>query len=291
MIIFGGSRTQVPHVRTLSASEVDGRKLKIAIYAKTPQKRGDPRLRRLLRDMDAVFYDVSGACDISADTDFLMSVGGDGTFLSSARMVCRTGIPVIGVNLGRMGFLSEYTPEQIAEAFSTGGYSIEEREMLSATPDGGEESFALNEVSLTRIGSAMLGIDVELNGVALPTYWADALLVATSSGSTAYSLSAGGPICMPESKVLVITPVAPHNLNVRPLVVPSSSHVRLSVRSRDPELMFTCDNAHRVVNSDVRLSVSVAQFSLKRLTLSATNFIGALRSKLFWGEDVRNTEP
>lgn len=263
----------------------------IAVYTKTSRVRGDAGLVRLLGEVDADFYDVGSEDDIREGTDFLMSVGGDGTFLSSARMACRRGIPVIGVNLGRMGFLSEYSPEQIAEAFRTGDYSIEEREMLAAKTDGMEECYALNEVSLTRIGSAMLGVDVCLNGVPLPTYWADGLLVATGSGSTAYSLSAGGPICSPDSKVLVITPVAPHNLNVRPLVVPSSSVLSLSVRSRDEEVMFTCDNEHRAVGRDVVLSVSLAQFSLKRLALSGTNFIGALRSKLFWGEDVRNAEP
>lgn len=265
--------------------------MKIAIYAKTPQKRSDSRLLRLMGEMDAAFYDVSCEDDITDGTDFLMSVGGDGTFLSSARMSCRKGIPVIGVNLGRMGFLSEYSPEQVSEAFRSGAWSIEEREMLASSVDGGDPQYALNEVSLTRIGSAMLGVNVVLNGVPLPTYWADGLLVATSSGSTAYSLSAGGPICTPDSKVLVITPVAPHNLNVRPLIVPSSCVLTLSVRSRDGEVMYTCDNAHWVVSPEVRLSVSVAQFSLKRLRLSGTNFIGALRSKLFWGEDVRNAEP
>jgi len=265
--------------------------MKIAIYARTPAKRSDPRFSAVLDSLGGhEHYDVSSESDLQDGTDMLISLGGDGTFLCAATMVCRRGIPVLGVNLGRMGFLSEYSPEDVKDAIKAGEYVIEERQMLSSSVDGADERFSLNEVSLNRIGSAMLGIEVRLDGNVLPRYWADGLLVATSSGSTAYSLSAGGPICTPDAKVLIITPIAPHNLNVRPLVVPSTARIELSLQSRDSEVMLTRDNAHQVIDASSHIHVSVAQFSLKRVRLTKSNFIGALRSKLFWGEDVRNTE-
>ena len=127
-----------------------------------------------------------------------------------------------------------------------------------------------------------------LDGTPLPTYWADGLLVATSSGSTAYSLSVGGPICMPESKVLIIAPIAPHNLNVRPLIVPDSSRVSISVETRDPKVVMSMDNRNLDMSPSWSLEVSMAQFSLKRIRLAKSNFVKALTSKLFWGEDIRN---
>jgi NAD+ kinase len=136
----------------------------------------------------------------------------------------------------------------------------------------------------------MLGVQVSVDGVRLPTYWADGLIVSTSSGSTAYSLSSGGPIVLPESKVLIITPIAPHNLNVRPLVVPDTAEIKLKMDSRDPEVIFTADNRTSSVSADTEITIGVAQFSLKRVRLKKSNFINALTEKLFWGEDVRNND-
>ena len=134
----------------------------------------------------------------------------------------------------------------------------------------------------------MLGVSVDIDGVTLPTYWADGLVVSTSSGSTAYSLSVGGPIVLPESKVLIISPIAPHNLNIRPLVVPDSSVLTLRMHSRDGKFAVTADNRTAEVGVDVALNISVAQFSLKRVRLNKSNFIAALTEKLHWGEDARN---
>ncbi len=265
--------------------------MKTALFAKTDAKRNDPRLQLIYDSVPQMtVYQVWNGEDLLPDTDMILSVGGDGTFLSAASMACRRGIPVLGVNLGRMGFLSEYTPAQVARALREGDYIIEERQMLRSDVSGGEECFSLNEVSVNRGGAAMLGIDVRINGRALPTYWADGLLVATSSGSTAYSLSAGGPICTPDAQVLIITPIAPHNLNVRPLIVPSGSSIEITMQARDGSVLLTRDNTHEVIAGDARVHISVAQFSLKRLRLAESDFIGALRSKLFWGEDVRNAE-
>ena len=152
----------------------------------------------------------------------------------------------------------------------------------------GFSDISLNEVAVHRKGAAVLGVDVTVDGESLPTCWADGFLVATSSGSTAYSLSVGGPICTPDARVLVLAPIAPHNLNIRPIVVPDTTEVSLSFRSREQEVMVTMDNRNIVLPVTERLTVSVAQFSLKRIRLYRSNFIQALKSKLFWGEDVRN---
>lgn len=246
-----------------------------------------------LEESGCDLYGLNGAEDLRPDTDAVISVGGDGTFLSAAAMAAPLGLPVLGVNTGRLGFLSEYSPEELVEPLLAGEYEIEHRAMLCADPLGttplpGSEWAALNEVAVHRYGTSILEIDITVDGINLPTYWADGLLVATSSGSTAYSLSAGGPICTPDTKVLVITPIAPHNLNVRPLVVPESSRVEISVRTRDSEIMVTMDNRNVLMPSPNGVVVSVAHFSLKRIRLNRSNFFTALRTKLFWGEDARN---
>ncbi len=224
--------------------------------------------------------------------DLVVSLGGDGTFLSAARLASPLGIPVLGANMGRLGFLSENRPEDVAEAVISGDYKIEENPMLSleaVLPDGTRKEYlALNEVSVHRLGAAMLGVDVEINGAELPTYWADGLIVATSLGSTAYSLSAGGPIAFPGTGVLLVTPIAPHNLNVRPLIVPVDSALALSFQSRDSSVVLSADNQTCEIPSGSTVRVRVAQFSLKRARLRNSHFINALTSKLYWGEDVRN---
>ena len=261
--------------------------------------KGDARIERLKRRLASGgcgLVDICSRSDLEGrDVGMLVSIGGDGTFLSAAALVGESGIPVLGMNLGRLGFLSENGPDQVADAILSGAYSVEDRTLLSAKPSfmTGNPSvdgwpFALNEVTVHRIGAAMLGVDVEIDGNPLPTYWADGLLVATSSGSTAYSLSVGGPIVMPESKVLIVSPISPHNLNVRPLVVPDSSEITLSLRARDEKVFLTIDNRSMEVSPDLKMSVSMAQFSLKRIRLSGSSFIKALTTKLFWGEDIRN---
>lgn len=228
-------------------------------------------------------------------TDLVLSVGGDGTFLSVAMLVADSGIPVVGVNLGRLGFLSENHPEDVAQAVLTGDYTVEDRSLLAASlsdgcgnPEIDSWPYALNEVAVHRSGAAMLGVDVCLDGKWLPRYWADGLIVSTSSGSTAYSLSVGGPIVLPQSKVLILAPIAPHNLNIRPLVVPDTSEIRLRFHSRDGKAVFTMDNRTVEISSETDIMVSLARFSLRRVRFNNSDFINALTEKLFWGEDVRN---
>lgn len=224
---------------------------------------------------------------LAEGTEMVMSVGGDGTFLAASHLACEAGTPVVGVNLGHLGFLSENTPDAVAEALVSGHYKVQERAMLCAGV-GKDKFLALNEVCVSRGDGPMLGVDVCVDGNALPTYWADGLIVATPSGSTAYSLSVGGPIVMPSSQVLIIAPVAPHNLNVRPMIVPSTSKIELKFQSRSASVNLSVDNSLKKISTDSSVCIEVAQFSLKRVCLDNSNFIKALSEKLFWGEDKRN---
>lgn len=279
--------------------------MKIALYSRDGGAMTDPRLSSMLDKLEKelfMIYETSGGEDLLPGTDLVMSIGGDGTFLSAARCVGASGVPILGVNLGRLGFLSEYSPEEACGALLSGAWYLEDRELLETEVDGSMSEnpalsasaetfspFTLNEVSVHRSGAALLGVDVTIDGHPLPTYWADGLLVATSSGSTAYSLSVGGPICAPEAKVLIIAPIAPHNLNARPLVVPDTTRVGISMRSRDESVMLSMDNRNHLIQPSATLAVKVAQFSLKRVRLKNTSFIKALTTKLFWGEDIRNS--
>ena len=263
--------------------------MRIAVYIPDKRLREDARYRKMVKELKSCeLYEIGSRDDLQKATDLLLSIGGDGTYLSAGDIACRSGLPILGVNFGRLGFLSDCPPDKVAGAILSGSYLIEDREVLRSSREGYPEQYALNEIAVMRIGAAMLGVDVRVGSDALPTYWADGLLVATSSGSTAYALSVGGPICTPDSEVLILAPVAPHNLNVRPLIVPASSGLSISFRSRESSVMVSHDNRNESIGCCETLSVSVAQFSLKRVRLPEINFISALRSKLFWGEDVRN---
>ena len=267
--------------------------MKLALYIKKRSLAGDPRIDALRSELEA------GGCELTVvkehedlvgqGYDALLSLGGDGTFLLAARIAGDSGVPVLGVNFGRLGFLSEYKPDEVVGPLLAGEYTVEDRSLLRMEVAGtGFSDISLNEVAVHRKGAAVLGVDVTVDGESLPTCWADGFLVATSSGSTAYSLSVGGPICVPESKVIIIAPIAPHNLNVRPLVVPDTTVVSISMRSRDKVVAMSMDNRNVRLSSDATLEVKVAQFSLKRVRLEKSSFIKALTTKLFWGEDIRN---
>lgn len=270
--------------------------MRLAVYIGKDSGEQDNRVKGLLQTLGEAGVQLSvlayGEAP-SSEIDMLLSVGGDGTFLYSAKLVKDSGIPVLGVNIGRVGFLSENRPEDVADAILAGEYTIEDRTVLKAAVVSSDSTseiwdYALNEITVHRTGAAMLGVDVNIDGVKLPTYWADGLVVSTSSGSTAYSLSVGGPIVLPESKVLIISPIAPHNLNIRPLVVPNTVNLTLKMQSRDGKFAVTADNRTVEVAEDVVLTIGVAQFSLRRVRLNRSNFITALTEKLHWGEDVRN---
>ncbi len=271
--------------------------MNIAIYLRNEDLLKEKRVVKMLSELKADSHQLSyikyGEDHHSlAGIDKILSLGGDGTFLSAASLIADSGVPILGVNLGRVGFLSENTPEVVLEALRTGSYSIEERQILEikGAPTTSEFNwpYALNEVALHRGKASILGVDVVVDGITLPTYWADGLLVATSAGSTAYSLSAGGPIVMPSAKVLILTPIAPHNLNVRPLIFPDTSEIKLKIRSREGKACFSADNRNCEIGENDVIHISLARFSLKRVRPDKSHFITALSEKLFWGEDMRN---
>ncbi|MCR5409249.1 MAG: NAD(+)/NADH kinase [Bacteroidales bacterium] len=272
--------------------------MRIGYFILNEDLRQDARMVSFLKDLeDATFevYEIKTKSDVIPETDLVLSMGGDGTFLSAAHVVADIGLPILGVNFGRIGFLCENRPEDVRKALTEGNFSIEYRTVLNATlkgPDArrsiGMLPYSVNEVSLHRSGSSVLGIHVSIDGDPLPTYWADGLLVATSSGSTAYSLSVGGPICMPDTKVLILAPISPHNLNVRPIVLPETSKVDISFESRDGRATMSTDNRTVEIRPDWTIHVEMAQFSLKRVRISESGFVKALTSRLFWGEDMRN---
>ena len=272
--------------------------MKIALYNRDTGN-GIEALKQLLREKGATLAcygeDFFSWEDLPADTGLFLSLGGDGTFLQSLTFVRDRGIPVAGINFGRLGFL---TTAQAADAarwaddLLAGRFHVEERSLLRATCAQMPEGFypyALNEVSLQRRGSGMLSVRVRIDGRELPTYWSDGLVVATPTGSTAYNLSVGGPIVMPSSEVMVIAPIAPHNLNVRPLVVPMSAFVEMRFESRSGSALLAVDNRPFEVPSGAEIALSRGRYGLHYASFSENNFIGALRTKLLWGEDRRNT--
>ena len=274
--------------------------MKIGYFILKEELRRDDRVLNLLKDLESATYEVyeiRSKADVRPDTDLVLSMGGDGTFLSTAHVVADIGLPILGVNFGRIGFLCENRPEAVRKALMEGDFRIEYRTVLNATLKGPEARrsigmlpYSVNEIALHRAGSSVLGIHVTIDGEPLPTYWADGLLVATPSGSTAYSLSVGGPICMPDTKVLVMAPISPHNLNVRPIVIPETAKIDISFESRDGNALMSMDNRVVEIQPDWTIHVEMAQFSLKRVRLPESGFVKALTSRLFWGEDMRNNE-
>jgi NAD+ kinase len=272
--------------------------MKIGYFILNDSLRDNPQMADLIKDLESAtfeLYEIRTKADVRPETDLVLSMGGDGTFLSTAHVVADIGLPILGVNFGRIGFLCENRPEAVKKALMEGEFRIEYRTVLNATLKGPEARrsigmlpYSVNEVALHRSGSAVLGIHVSIDGDPLPTYWADGLIVATSSGSTAYSLSVGGPICMPDTKVLVVAPISPHNLNVRPIVIPETSKVDISFESRDGKAIMSTDNRTVEIQPDWTIHVEMAQFSLKRIRLAESGFVKALTSRLFWGEDMRN---
>ncbi len=232
-----------------------------------------------------------------AQLDMLVSMGGDGSFLDSVDFLGSCPVPLLGINLGRLGFLSSTRLEDVdatLKAIMELRYTIAERAVLAleGCPGFGTHNKALNEVSLhKRDGAAMISIHAYLDGRFLNTYWADGLIVATPTGSTAYSLSCGGPLLAPECDAMVITPIAPHNLNVRPFVVPGNSTLTLHVDARGEKYLVNLDSRSQVLEHSPALQVHRAQHRLQVVQLEGQDFLNTLRSKLSWGLDVRSAKP
>ncbi|NLR60138.1 NAD kinase [Chitinophaga polysaccharea] len=238
----------------------------------------------------------SSAEDLPGKIDFLMSLGGDGTLLDTVCYVRDTNIPVIGINFGRLGFLASIGKDEIhalVQALLNRTYVVDQRSLLhldANIPLFGEVPYALNEFTIHKKDtSAMVKIHTYLNGEFLNTYWADGLIVSTPTGSTGYSLSCGGPIVFPDAGNFVITPVAPHNLNVRPIIVPNDNIISFEVEGRSDQFLCTLDSRMETIDSTVQLAIKKEQFKLSLLRLDDSNFLHTLRNKLLWGIDARNT--
>ena len=243
------------------------------------------------------FTTFSGYDDLDRDLDFFFSVGGDGTFLRSITFIRDLEIPVIGINTGRLGFLANIQKESIAVAFEkiiNKQFVVQKRSLLGIKTENDHSeldqlNYALNEITVTRKNTAsMIKVDTMLDGEFLTTYWSDGLIISTPTGSTGYSLSCGGPIISPSSQNIVLTPIAPHSLAVRPLVIPEQTVIELHIDSRADEVLLTLDSRMYTLHNKSKLIIEKCPFCILTLQLDDQTFIKTLREKLLWGEDKRN---
>lgn len=232
---------------------------------------------------------------VTPNLDAVFSMGGDGTFLEALLLVGATEVPILGINMGRLGFLASIAKDQIKESLFLlfkGQFEIEQRSLITIESnlelfDG--KCYALNECAILRKDtSSMIMINSYINDQFLNTYWADGLMVATPTGSTGYSLSCGGPLVMPDAKDFVITPVSPHNLNVRPLIVSDDSILKFKIESRNRSFLISLDSRSETVENDVEIVVKKAPFKGKLIRIEGINFPDTIRNKLGWGFDKRN---
>ena len=228
--------------------------------------------------------------------DLLISVGGDGTILRAITKIKDLGIPVIGINTGRLGFLSTIKTDEIKNALNQiyeGKYRVSKRTVLKLKTDFESSKldldFALNEIAVSRKNTtSMINIETWLDDEYLTSYWADGLIISTPTGSTGYSLSCGGPVIMPESDSLVLTPIAPHNLNARPLVISSRHKIQLKLSGRENQILLSLDSRISSIDKSVGIMIEIAPYHIKMIELKGSSFIETLRKKLLWGVDKRN---
>ncbi len=292
--------------------------MKVAIYSRSLDKEHAPAFltlikeltlhkitpyvhRRLMEDEDfgapvekwAKIFAVHE--DLDSGFECMISLGGDGTMLDAAALIRDKKIPLLGVNFGRLGFLAPFSKgdfKRLSEAIANRQYIIDRRAMIhldTDTPIFGETPFALNEFVIHRSDTtSMIKVHTYLNGEFLNTYWADGIILSTPTGSTGYNLSCNGPILFPHSKVFVLTPIAPHNLNVRPIVIPDSNIVSFEIEGRYPQFQASLDSRRELVDLKTQMAVRREDFDIQLLRFSENTFLETLRTKLVWGMDVRN---
>jgi len=257
----------------------------------------EPYLQKIQNKVEvgSPFSTFNSHDELKAGADILFSIGGDGTLLDTLSLVRNSGIPILGVNLGRLGFLSSISKDEILSAIDQvvdGNYTLDRRTVLSLkSPKNlfGNFNYALNELSITKTDTNSLAvIDVFVEDKFLNTYWADGLLVATPTGSTAYSLSCYGPIITPGSENIVITPIASHNLTVRPIVLPDSSLVTIRLGGRNRNYQVGLDSRSKTIDTGTELVISRADFKINLIQLINKDFFSTIRDKLLWGKDNRN---
>jgi len=246
--------------------------------------KGDNRIER--------FTELS---DLSMLPDLVLSVGGDGTFLETILKVSGSGIPIAGVNTGRMGFLANISDEEIGHSIDMlcrGEFEVIERSMLeiSEPPElfDKDSSIALNEITIQKADSRMITINVFVDGTYLNTYWSDGLIVSTATGSTAYNLSVGGPILSPEDESIIISPISPHNLTIRPIIISGNSKLKMIIEGRSAEYLATCDFRSIRIPFSKEIHIVRSPAKLKTIMLKGRDFYSTLRNKLMWGADKRN---
>jgi NAD+ kinase len=229
--------------------------------------------------------------------DLLISIGGDGTILRAVTFVAALDIPIVGINTGRLGFLATIQVEDIEKAIQSildGHYKISERSLLSVetSPENSdiiELNFALNEVAVSRKNTtSMITVETLLDNEYLTSYWSDGLIVSTPTGSTGYSLSCGGPVITPGANSFVLTPIAPHNLSARPLIIPDSTEIQLKVSGREEQHLVSLDSRIATLDNDTIIKIKKADFKIKMIDLLSESFLKTLRKKMLWGEDNRN---
>ena len=294
--------------------------MKVAIYGQYYQNSTEPIIKDIFvffnrnsvemvieSEFLAMLYDrkivekqyktFSSHIELDGSFDMLISIGGDGTMLRAATLVRDSGIPLLGVNAGRLGFLASVQKENIANFLQLvieKKYTISPRSLLSLhcnpeNEDISELNFALNEISVSRKDTtSMITIETDLNDEYLNSYWADGLIIATPTGSTGYSMSCGGPILTPHVESFVITPIAPHNLNARPLVIPDSTEIRLRVSGREEFYLVSLDSRIASVRNESVLTIKKTPYKINMVEIMGETFLKTLRNKLLWGEDKRN---
>ncbi|WP_335965664.1 NAD kinase [Galbibacter sp. PAP.153] len=235
--------------------------------------------------------------DLDNSFDLFLSLGGDGTMLRTVLFVRDLDIPILGINTGRLGFLATVQKENIQKAIEEvmqNGFEVKKRALLQITTntpmeDQTEVNFALNEIAVSRKNTtSMITIATWLDGEYLTSYWADGLIVATPTGSTGYSLSCNGPVIAPSTDAFVLTPIAPHNLNARPLVIPDKTKIKLKVTGREDNFLVSLDSRIATLNNETEIIIERAPFTIKLVDLKGESFLKTLRKKLLWGEDRRN---
>jgi NAD+ kinase len=243
------------------------------------------------------YQTFSSYTELDTNFDMLISIGGDGTILRAATLVRNSGVPILGINAGRLGFLATVQKDNIDSFLQfviDKKYSISKRTLLSldSSPENEaikEINFAMNEITVSRKDTtSMITIETYLNDEFLNSYWADGLIISTPTGSTGYSMSCGGPILTPNVKGLVITPIAPHNLNARPLVIPDETEIKLRVTGREDQYLVSLDSRVTTVKNESELIIKKNPFEINMVEISEETFLKTLRNKLLWGEDKRN---
>ncbi len=291
--------------------------MKIAIYSRSVESHFIPKLENIFQKLEeqnceiliyqafaehliythnfqfSAYSYFTSHIDLPANTDVMISIGGDGTFLDTITFVRDTGIPIAGINTGKLGFLANISQDSIMYALDClfyKKYKNEPRTLLEV--ESSENTFdnfpfALNEVTVQKKGSSMISVHTYLNNAFLNSYFADGLIIATPTGSTAYSLSAGGPIVVPNSCNFIISPIAPHTLSVRPIVISDENQITLHIESRDNNALVSVDHRYEVCNTTAPIVIKKANYSINLVHLENISFYNTLRNKLMWGIDKR----